>query len=80
MAREVTLRQENLRILRTQYFHFTLEFVERHTGVSTTTIRNAEIGRKIKKENLNKIFVFYIKADDIKQYIRNHPEEFKNVR
>ena len=80
MAREVTLCQENLRILRTQYVPFTLEIVERHTEVSATTIGNAEVGRKIKKENLNKIFVFYIKADDIKQYIRNHPEEFKNVR
>lgn len=74
MKRIIELTPENFRIIRTEYFHFSLEFVAKHTGLSINTIRHAEMGISVRKENIEKLVRFYQFCREIKIKVRNSKE------
>ena len=74
MKQIIELTPENFRVIRTEYFHFSLEFVAKHTGLSINTIRHAEMGISVRKENIEKLVRFYQFCREVKIQIRNTKE------
>ena len=62
-------RQVNLRLVR-NHFNFTLEQVAKALDVSPSTIRNAELGKHVHKETIEKIVDLYKRYAIFKQQLR----------
>lgn len=68
--RAIELNRQNLRYIRKQYFHLTLEKVSQYTHISYSTVRNAELGKNVHEETINTLIAFYSKCEEAKQLLR----------
>lgn len=75
MKQIVELKPENFRLIRTEYFHFSLEFVAKHTKLSIPTIRHAELGVRVSLATIATLTKFYTFCHEIKIQVRNTKEE-----
>ena len=62
-------RQANLRLVR-NHFNFTLEHVANALDVSPSTVRNAEIGKHVHEETIEKMVYLYKRCATIRQQQR----------
>lgn len=74
MKQIVELKPENFRLIRTEYFHFSLEFVAKHTKLSIPTIRHAELGVRVSSATIDTLMKFYTFCNKVKIKIKNTKE------
>lgn len=74
MKQIIELKPENFRVIRTEYFHFSLEFVAKHTKLSIPTIRHAEIGVRVSPATIATLMKFYVFCYEVKIKIKNTKE------
>lgn len=74
MKQIVELKPENFRLIRTEYFHFSLEFVAKHTKLSIPTIRHAELGVRVSLATIDTLMKFYAFCNEVKIKIKNAKE------
>ena len=74
MKQIIELKPENFRIIRTEYFHFSLEFVSKHTKLSIPTIRHAELGVRVSNKTITTLMKFYAFCHEVKIKIKNTKE------
>ena len=72
-------RQTNLRLVR-NYFNFTLEQVARALDVSPSTVRNAELGKHVNEETIDKMVYLYQRCATFKQQQREERKRLAEER
>lgn len=69
-VRFIPVTKENLRYIRTNFFHFTLAQVALSCQMSITSVRNAEIGLGVSDDKVNRLYDFYLKCNQIRRKLR----------